>query len=123
MLAQELLGSRVHSTVIERARHAPGAVEFECQIGAPVDDAIEIMALDGGEACVEIRRNLFRRKHRDRLRAQMEIDGVAHIADVPVLGEIDMRDLAERMHAGVGPPSAGNDGTRPERRLPPFMPA
>ena len=32
----------------------------------------------------------------------MEIDRVAHVVGVPVLGEIDMRDLAQRMHAGIG---------------------
>src|SRR5580704_6373795 len=39
----------------------------------------------------------------------MEIDGVTHIADAPVLGKIDMRDLTERMHAGIGAPGAGDD--------------
>ena len=90
------------AVAVERARHAPGAVLIERQIGAAIDDAIEIMALDRREARIEIRRDLLGREHRDRLRPQMEIDRVAHLVDVPILGEIDMRDLAERMHAGIG---------------------
>ena len=50
----------------------------------------------------------FGREHGDRLRAQMEIDAVAHIAGIPVFGEIDMRDLTERMHAGIGASGAGD---------------
>ncbi len=80
--------------------------EIERQIGAAVDDPIEIMALDRREARIEIGRHLFRREHGDRLRPQMEIDRVAHIIGVPILGKIDMGDLAERMHAGIGAPGA-----------------
>src|ERR1700749_3489367 len=39
----------------------------------------------------------------------MEIDGVTDIADAPVLAEIDMRDLTERMDAGIGASGAGDD--------------
>ena len=42
----------------------------------------------------------------------MEIDGVAHIVAVPVSGEIDMGDLAERMDAGIGAAGAVHDGPR-----------
>src|ERR1700744_5065710 len=39
----------------------------------------------------------------------MEVDGIAHIVDAPVLTEIDMCDLTERMDAGIGAPGAGDD--------------
>ena len=32
----------------------------------------------------------------------MEIDRIAYIVGVPILGKIDMRDLTQRMHAGIG---------------------
>ena len=32
----------------------------------------------------------------------MKVDGVAHGVDVPILGKIDVGDLAERVHAGIG---------------------
>src|ERR1700733_4376352 len=55
MLADELLRSRMHRCAIERPRHAPGAVLRERQIGAAIDDAIEIVAFDRGKPRVEIR--------------------------------------------------------------------
>ena len=87
------------------------------EIGAAIDDAIEIMALLRREARVEVVRHLLGRDHRDRMRTQMRVDGIAHRVGVPVLGEIDMRDLAERMHAGVGAPGAVRR-SRPRRRTP-----
>jgi hypothetical protein len=36
----------------------------------------------------------------------MRVERVAHRVDVPVLGEIDMRHLATRVHAGIGAPGA-----------------
>src|SRR5689334_10424380 len=62
------------------------------------------MPLDGGEARIEIVRDALDRKHRDWLRPQVEIDGVALRFAVPILGEIDMSDLAKRVDAGIGPP-------------------
>src|ERR1700722_7350021 len=41
----------------------------------------------------------------------MEIDCVAHRVDVPLPGEIDMGDLAERVYAGISASGAGNHST------------
>ena len=98
----------VHGGAIERARHAPGAVVREREIGAAIDDAIQIMTLGRREARVEILRDLLRRQHRDRLRSQMKIDRIAHRVGVPFFAQIDMRHLAERVHAGIGASGAGN---------------
>src|SRR5579862_10014660 len=86
VLADEILRGSLHRGAIERARHAPGAVLLERKIGAAVADAIEVMPLGRRETRVESFRDPFRHKHRDRPRAQMEIDGVAHIVAVPVPG-------------------------------------
>src|ERR1700687_398393 len=107
-MADKPLCCGMHRFGIERARHAPSAILVECKVGAAVDDAIKVMPFDGGEPGVEVRRRAFRGQHHDRLRAQVEIDGVAHGLSFTVLGEIDMRDLAQSVHAGVGP-SGGAD--------------
>ena len=59
------------------------------------------------------------------MRAQMRVERIAHGVGVAVLGEIDMRDLAERVHAGVGAagalhrrPLAGEGGRPPSVRTP-----
>src|SRR4029077_15727516 len=76
VLADQSLRGNVHRGAIERARHAPDAVLLEREIGAAVADAIEIMSLGRREPRVEGFRNPLRRQRGDRLRAQMEIDGV-----------------------------------------------
>src|SRR5206468_11700620 len=50
MPADETLRRRLHGRDIEPLGDAPGKAAFEGEIGAAVDDAIEIMAPDGGEA-------------------------------------------------------------------------
>ena len=36
------------------------------------------------------------------MRPQVRVDGIAHLVGAPVFREIDMRDLAQRMHARIG---------------------
>src|ERR1700732_2500027 len=108
VMADKALCGGMHRFGIERARHAPSAVLVERKIGAAVDDAIKVMPFDGGEPGVEVRRRAFGGEYHDRLRAQVEIDGVAHGLAFPVLSEIDMRHLAQSMQRGVGP-SGGAD--------------
>ena len=47
-------------------------------------------------------RHLLGRDDRHRMRPQMRVERVAHRVGVPVLAQIDMRDLPERVHAGIG---------------------
>jgi len=108
--ADKLLRRRVHGLGIQRPRHPPGAILLKRKIRPPVDDTITVMTFDRREARVEIQRRALHGEHRDRLRPQMEIDGVAHGLGVPVLAKIDMRDLAKRMHAGIGPSGGADDG-------------
>ena len=46
MLADQTLRGGVHRGRIERTRHAPGVAQIEREIGAAVEDAVEVMALD-----------------------------------------------------------------------------
>ena len=102
VLADEPLRRRMHRRGVERARHAPGAAALEREIGAPVDDAIEIMPLRAEKRASKSSAHPLGGQHRDRMRPQMRVERIAHRVGVPVLGEIDMRHLAERMHAGIG---------------------
>ncbi len=102
MLADEALRGLMHGRGIERARHAPGVAQIDRQIGAAIDDAIEIMALHRRGAGIEILAGALGGQNRDRMRPQVRIQRVAHGVGVPVLGEIDMGDLAARVHAGIG---------------------
>ena len=49
------------------------------------------------------------------MRPQMRIERVAHRVGSPVARQIDMRDLPERVHAGIG--AAGALHQRPSRRV------
>ena len=51
------------------------------------------------------------------MRPQMRVQGVAHRVVVPRLGEIEVTDLTERVHAGVGAPGAVDAHLLPAERL------
>ena len=102
VLADEPLGGGVHRVGVEPARHPPGAAAVDREIGPPVGDAIEIMPPHRRAARVEIRRDFFRRQDRYRMRAQMRVERVADGVGLALAGKIEMRDLAERVHARVG---------------------
>ena len=109
MPADKQLCGRVHGRGVERARNAPGAHLIEGEVGAASDEAVEIMPPDRRETGVEVAGDALRAEHRDRMRAHMRIQCVAHGVAVPIPGEIDMGDLAERMHARIGAPGTGDD--------------
>ncbi len=75
-------------------------------------DAEDIGASDGREPGVEILIDPSRRRHGDRMRAQMRVEGAGEPERGPVAREVDMRDLAGRVDAGVGAPGAGDEGGR-----------
>ena len=117
VLADEALRRDMHRRGVERLGDAPGAAALEGQIGAAIDDAIEIVPLDRGEARVEAVRRPLGLEDRNRMRTQMRVQGVAHRVFLPLLGEIEMTDLPERMHAGVGAPGAVHAHLLPAERL------
>src|SRR3954449_12018412 len=71
MLADKALRRGVHRLNVEPARHTPRALALQCEIGAAVDDAVEIMALLRRETRVEAVGGFFRGENRDRMRPQM----------------------------------------------------
>ena len=56
----------------------------------------------GRGAGIEIVRHLLGGENRHRMRPQMRVERVAHGVSIPVPAEIDMGDLAARVHAGIG---------------------
>src|SRR6187551_575445 len=97
-----MLRGDLHGGGIERPRHAPSVTEIDREIGPAIDDAIKIMPLDGRGTGVEIVSRALGGKNRDRMWPQMRVERVAHGSGVPIFGEIDMRDLPARVHAGIG---------------------
>ena len=117
VLADQPLRGRVHRVGIERPRHAPDVAGIEREVGAAIDDAIEIMPPDRGEPRLECIRHDLRREHADRMRPQMRVQAVAQPARREVLCDIAMRDLRQRMHAGIGAARAVH-ADRARRRSP-----
>ena len=101
--SNEPLGRHLHRRMIEHARQPPRPASRQREIGPAVDDPVEVVALPRREPGVETFRHLFGRKHRDRVGTKMRIERVAHGIALPILAEIDMGHLGERVHAGVGP--------------------
>ena len=82
-------------------RQARSALQRE--IGAAVHDAIEIVALPRREARIEtVRRPSRRQAPRPDAAADARSRASRTLVGAPVLLEIDMRDLSERMHARIG---------------------
>ena len=102
MMADQTLRGVVHGALVEPAHHAPCAQAIEREIGASIDDTIEIMSLPCRHPRIEIIAYALRCQHRDRMRAQMRIQPVADGVGLDDFPQIEMRDLPERMHAGVG---------------------
>ena len=69
MLADQRLCRGVHGLVVEVLGDPPDAAAIEHRRRAAIEDAIEIVAPDGREARVEIRRDGFGREDGDRLLA------------------------------------------------------
>lgn len=101
VLSDEDLRGLVHGGVIEWLADPPYAVHFEHCGSAPGQDTIEIMSADGAEAGIERARNNTAVNNGDRLRAQMKIDRFGDTERIPISRQIEMRDLAARVYAGI----------------------
>src|SRR5262249_12923539 len=107
------LRRRMHAGAVERLGDAPGTAALEGEIGATIDDAIEVMPLDGGKARIEARVHPFGTEDGDGMRAEVGIQRVADRIRVPFLAQIDVSNLTQRMHAGVGATGAVDGGPLP----------
>ena len=114
-MADQALRRLVHGGGVERVAPLPGAVAVERERRAAVDDAIEIVPRCGREARVEIVRRTLAGEHADRVGPNLRVQRFAHLPWLPVLGEIEMRDLGQRMHARIGAPRPARRVSRPRR--------
>src|SRR5262249_45038631 len=109
MIADESSRGLVHRLGIEGAEYTPGAIALKRKRCAAVDNAVEVGPRLGREAGVEVLSGTLAIKHADRVRSQLRVQRVAHFVGLPVLGEIEMGDLAQRMHACIGPSCPARD--------------
>ena len=103
----------VHRLGVEPRLDPPGAAEFERERRAAIDDAIEVVARARAVARVEIGAHALGAEDRDGMGMKQRVEPLAEPERLPVALKIDMRDLAERMHARVRAPGAVDDARAP----------
>ncbi len=109
MAPDEVIGRRLHCRDIEGRLHQPGPAALDRERRAAIDDAVEIGALARREAGMKTHVDGFRPQNGHRVGLHMEIECVAHRLAIGGFVEVDMGDLAERMHAGIGAASDVGD--------------
>ena len=124
VLADQTLCRLMHRIRIERPRHAPDLADFQREVGAAVDDAIEVMPPVAENRASNVVRHDLRRQHADRMRPQMSVERVAHACRLrSAFADVEMRDLPQRMHAGIGAARAVDAHVLAGRCLRPHLPA
>ena len=108
MPADEGLRGFVHGIGVEILHRPPNTVAVEDRGRPPSQDAILVIPLHGAEARVELGVDGRGLNDADGMRPQMEIHRVPHTARSPVLRQIEMRNLSQRMHARIGAAGAAN---------------
>ncbi len=125
VLADERPRRRVHRLGVEAGLHPPGRAALEGERRAAIDDAIEIVASGRAMARVEIGVHALGAENRHGMRMDERIEPLAQAERLPVALEVDMRDLAQSMHASVRAPRAmggrARAGHRGERALQNFL--
>jgi hypothetical protein len=106
--AEQRLRRFVHRRGVQALREVPDAAGIEGRPRRAVQDAVAVAAPDGGEAGGEALRRAGGAQHGDGVRAGVEVQRLAHPFRRQVGGDVDLRDLALGVHAGVG--AAGGDG-------------
>src|SRR5208283_621811 len=123
--SDERLRRPMHRLGVEQTLHVPHAPARQRRRRAPIEDEIAVVAHLGGKARLELVRDRACRKHGDRVRPEMRIDRVPQAIDPPLSREIDMRDLSQRMDAGIRAPGAVHDALvavdRRDRLLEPLL--
>ena len=108
MLADERLRGEVHRFGVEFMHHMPDAALVERGRGAAAEDAIKIMARRSRKAGMEIGRGNRRFHNGDGRRPHEMVQRVADFVGRELFFKIEMRHLAEGVHAGIGAPGAGD---------------
>ncbi len=101
VVADQGLRRGLHRLGVEGVDDMPDPAALEHRRWATGEDAVEIVAAGGQEAGVEIGRRERGLQHRD-MRADEMVERVAQLVASERLIEIEMRDLAEGVDAGIG---------------------
>ena len=99
----------MHRAGVEARLHPPGAAASERERRAAVDHAIEIVAGAGAAPRVEIGVGPLGPENGDRMGAKQRVEPFGEPERLPLAFKVDMGDLAQRMHAGVGASRAMGD--------------
>ena len=113
VLAQKEPRRLVQRLPFDRTRMPPGAPRFEGRRRPASEDAVAVASRQRGMAGVEVGRRLLRARDGDVVGQ----DGVQRLTDPRCRRsalDVDARDLAERMNAGI---RASCDGQRVPRRI------
>src|SRR3989442_11343170 len=114
--AGEPVSGGLHGGYVEGVAQAPGVLTL---IGAPgkrLADAVRVEARPRRVAGIETLTDDFGAADRD-VRGKAGIQGAGQLRDREVALEAEIYHLAERMHAGVGPPGRGQHRRLPGQRL------
>lgn len=104
MPADEHLGGFMHALMVEVLRHPPCPLVLQRQPGLAANDAVEIVPTKGGKAGVEIlgHGSGIENGHGFARHGEMRIERVAKLVGLPVAQKIDMDNLPNGMHTGIG---------------------
>ncbi len=108
VLADQPVGAGLHRRGVEPVRHPPGPAAIVHQRRAARHQPEQVAPFHRREPRVEIARHPGAGDHGHRRRLQMEIERLAEPERVPVLRQVAMRHLAERVHPGIGAPGGGD---------------
>ena len=107
VVAEEPLRRPMHQLGIERPGHLPDMGAGERGGAAPVEDAVAVVPPDRRVPRVELLCHHLGGKDGDGLRPQMRVQRVAHGVGAPILRKVEMGDLMDCVHAGIGATGAG----------------
>ena len=110
-MADEMASAFRHRRGIERRRDMPDPAALQCRRRPAIENAIAVMPPPRRQPRVEAGRHRLDREDADSVRAQMVVDCAADRLGIGLTGEIDMRDLGQRVHPGIGAAGAV-DGQR-----------
>ena len=116
VMAHQGLGGPMHRLGIQRDGDMPDSAIVQRGRAAAIEDAVEIMPRRGGKSRMEFAVHNPCVQHHHRRGPQEMIERVAHLVGRKILLQVEMRHLAQGMHAGIGAARA-RDRRRARRRV------
>src|SRR6185437_14823415 len=102
MLAEQGLRGAMHCLGVERHRHVPDPPLLQRRARPPVENAVFVMAPQGGESRLEFGAGRDALQHCNWVWLQMVVERFRYPVGVPLAPEIEMHDLPERVDARIG---------------------